>query len=128
MSGGNDPFNSDPNPYASPGASWGSAIPPAPHSGKAIAALVLGCVGLVAWCCPLLGLAITVPGLILGIIALKSDRRGMALAGIVLCSLGLVLSAVNAGWGAYMVISGQHPLLQPAGGNRAPPIQPFPRE
>jgi hypothetical protein len=128
MADGSDPFANDPNPYASPGASWDAAMPAAPHGGKAIAALILGCVSLVAWCCPLLGLAISIPGLILGIFGLKSSRRGMALAGVILCSLGLVLSAINGGWGAYMVISGQHPLLQPPGGNGAPPLQPFPGE
>src|SRR5437763_12579796 len=33
------------------------------NSGKAVAAFVLGCVGMVAWCLPILGLPVTITGL-----------------------------------------------------------------
>ena len=59
---------------------------------KAITSLVLGIVGMVSWLIPVLGLPIPVIGLIRGIRGVKSNKRGMAITGIVLCSIGLVLS------------------------------------
>ena len=79
--------------------------------GKAIASLVLGIIGLIAWLIPLFGLPISIVGLILGIKDMKSHNRGLAIAGIVLCILGLVLAIINASIGAYMGATGQHPLI-----------------
>ena len=56
----------------------------------AIASLVLGICGLFGWCIPCAGLPMGIVGLILGIKGLQSENRGMAIAGIVLCSLTLV--------------------------------------
>lgn len=81
-------------------------------TGKATASLVLGIVGLVVWCCPLAGLGVTIPGLVLGIKARKGPGSGRAIAGIILCVIGLVASIVNAIWGAYLGVTGQHPLFQ----------------
>ena len=59
-----------------------------------IAALTLGIVALITWIFPPLGFPISGIGLILGILALlvykKQKRR--AIAGIVLCFIGLVLN------------------------------------
>ena len=76
-------------------------------SGKAIASFVLGIIGLLAWCIPLVGLPVTIVGLVLGIKALPSQTRGLAIAGIVLCIVGLVGSIANAAVGAYMGATGQ---------------------
>ena len=81
-------------------------------SGKAVASLVLGIVGLGAWCIPLIGLPVSIIGLVLGIRALKSPSRGMAIAGIVLAILGLVATVIYAAVGVYLFTSGQHPLLK----------------
>ncbi len=80
-------------------------------SGKAIASLVLGILGLLAWFIPLFGAPITITGLVLGIKGLKSSNRGMAVAGIVLNIIGLVLTIINASIGAYLGATGQHPLI-----------------
>ncbi|MDF2540675.1 MAG: hypothetical protein K0S47_393 [Herbinix sp.] len=77
------------------------------HKGLAIASLVLGIIGLLAWCIPLFGLPITIVGLVLGILGLKSIYKGMAIAGIVLSSLGLLFSLVNSAIGAYLGATGQ---------------------
>jgi len=79
--------------------------------GKAIASLVLGIIGMLAWCIPLFGLPITLTGLILGIKDLGSRNRGMAIAGVVLCSIGLLLTLINGIYGAYLGATGQHPLV-----------------
>ena len=93
----------------------GSVAPPIAEgkgSGKAIASLVLGIIGLVAWFIPLFGLPISVTGLILGATATKSARRKMAIIGVVLCAIALALTCVNAAWGAYLGATGQLPLAQ----------------
>lgn len=81
------------------------------EQGKPVLSLVLGILGLFAWIIPLFGLPITITGLVYGIKALKGLKRGMALAGVILCSLGLAASAVNAIVGAYMGATGQHPVV-----------------
>jgi hypothetical protein len=78
-----------------------------PGAGKATASLVLGLVGLVAWLIPLFGLPISITGLVLGIVGLKSTRRGLAVAGVVLCAIVLVLSVINSAVGAYLGATGQ---------------------
>lgn len=75
--------------------------------GKAIASLVLGILGLLAWLLPLIGLPITIVGLVLGMVDRKSERRGLAMAGIVLNALFLALTLANAGYGAYLGATGQ---------------------
>ena len=67
---------------------------------------------MLAWCIPLFGAPITIIGLILGITSLKSPSRGMAIAGIVLSAVGLVATVINGILGAYMAVTGQHPLMQ----------------
>lgn len=79
---------------------------------EAVAALVLGVVSLIAWCLPLCGAPVTVIGLVLGVRGLQSSQRGIAIAGIALCSIGLLLTLVNAAIGAYLGATGQHPLLR----------------
>lgn len=75
--------------------------------GKAIAALVLGIVGLFAWLIPLIGFPVTIVGLILGVLGMKSENRGMAIAGVVLNIIFLVVTIVNSAIGAYMGSTGQ---------------------
>ena len=80
--------------------------------GLAIASFVIGVIGLVAWCIPCVGGPLTIVGLVLGIVGLNSPSRSMAIAGIVMNSISLLLTIVNAALGAYMAASGQHPLFQ----------------
>ena len=69
----------------------------------AITALVIGCVNALSWCVPL-----GVGGIVFGVIGLKSQKRGMAMAGLIIC---IVLSIINGIWGAYLMKTGQHPLF-----------------
>ena len=84
---------------------------PLREPGKPVASLVLGIVGLVTWLLPLVGLPVSITGLVFGVNALKRVRKGMALAGVVLCSIGLLLGALNFAWGAYLGATGQHPVV-----------------
>jgi len=79
---------------------------PADTSGKAVASLVLGLIGLAAWLLPIIGLPVTIIGLVMGAKGRRS-RPGMAGAGIVLSIIGLVLSLINAAYGAYLGATGQ---------------------
>jgi uncharacterized membrane protein len=80
--------------------------------GKAIASLVLGVSGLLAWCVPLLGFPICVVGIVLGAMSLRGPRGGFAIAGLVTSIVGLVLTLINGLLGGYMAATGQHPLFQ----------------
>ena len=79
---------------------------------EAIIAFVLGIVSLLAWCIPICGAPVTIAGIVLGIRGLQSSSmRVMAIVGIVLSSLGLIATVVNAAVGAYLGATGQHPLF-----------------
>jgi hypothetical protein len=67
----------------------------------------MGCIGLVCWIIPLIGLPLTITGLVFGIKSKKLGGGGSATAGIVLCSIGLALSVINAAIGAYLGATGQ---------------------
>lgn len=81
---------------------------PAPEKkGMSIASMVLGICGFIAWCLPLIGYPVTIVGLILGIIGIKKGAKGMAVAGIIMCSITLVLTIINSALGAYLGATGQ---------------------
>jgi len=60
--------------------------------------MVLGIVSLFAWLVPFLGFPIAVAGLVLGIVAINKGKepKGMAIAGVVMCPLGLIGSIISA--------------------------------
>jgi hypothetical protein len=109
---GGNPFGPPPvsdtegsgNPYLSPQSPLQAAAPP-PSNGKAIAALVLSLVGMIAWCCPLVGFPITILGLIFGILALREQRSTMAIIAVVLSSVGILLTGLNAISGVIMTMA-----------------------
>ena len=71
------------------------------NSGQAIASLVLGIVGLIFWLLPLLGLPITIVGLVMGTKGRRNSLKpAMATVGMVLSMIGLVLTAINMFLGA----------------------------
>ena len=74
-----------------------------------IAALVLGIIGLIAWFIPLFGFPVTIIGLIFGVLGQKREKKGLAIAGMVLSIIGLVLTIINSAIGAYQGATGQHP-------------------
>ena len=82
-------------PTASPPS---AALPPTTPNrpGLAIASLVLGLTTLIAWCLPICGAPLAIAGIITGILGLSSTNRGMAIAGRIIASLGLILSIANS--------------------------------
>lgn len=67
------------------------------HSGTAQAAMILGCVGLVAWCIPCLGFPVNLTGVILGATSPKTaTNANQARTGMILSIIGLGLSVMNA--------------------------------
>jgi len=81
------------------------SAPPAGADSRAVASLWLGTASLVCWCCPLIGIAVAVLGMVFGVLALPSHNKGMAIAGIALAAVGLALSALNAIVGAILWIN-----------------------
>ena len=75
--------------------------------GLSIASMILGIVGLVAWCLPIVGFPVCLTGLILGIIGIKKGGKGMAIAGIIMCSITLLFTIGNFVLGAMIALSAQ---------------------
>ncbi|MGF1581123.1 MAG: DUF4190 domain-containing protein [Gemmataceae bacterium] len=81
------------------------------QDGQATASMVLGLCSILAWCIPLIGLPVTIIGIVLGCKSMNSERRGQAITGVVLCSIFLIATLINAVAGALMVLNGNHPLI-----------------
>ncbi len=93
------PMYGAPNIYVQPAPyPYVLAVPPDPGAGQAVTSLVLGIVSTVFAFIPCFGLIAPVTGiigLIMGILGRKSTtRHGMAVAGIVLSSIGIGLSVL----------------------------------
>lgn len=88
---------------------WG----PAPANGLGVAALVLGIIGVVAFCMWGLGVILGILALIFGIVGRGRAKRGeatnggMALAGIILGSVAVVISAAFLGLMIWGIASGE---------------------
>lgn len=67
-----------------------------------ILALIFGILGLIACCIPCVGYPVAITAFVLGIIGLKKNGRGMAIAGIVLGVISFILSLVNSILGVAM--------------------------
>lgn len=80
-----------------------------------VVSLLLGILSIFAWLIPTLGLPITLLGLIIGVQTLRGVgmpnlrrvEKGMAVAAVVLCSLGLLATIGNFAYRAYLVVTGQ---------------------
>jgi hypothetical protein len=94
-----------PPPQAAPATTRGGS------SGRATAALVLGILAIPTALFPILGLIVGVVGLVLGLTAKGVIRRegltnmGHAKWGVILSSIGLVLTIINAVAGAIIATS-----------------------
>jgi hypothetical protein len=70
----------------------------------------LGIIGMIAWIIPIIGLPIAIIGL-LKALKYRAKYPTHYSGAIVLCTIALFLSIVNAGIGAYMGATGQHSLV-----------------
>jgi S1-C subfamily serine protease len=77
--------------------------------------LGLGIFALVAWLVPILGSVAGVVGLVLSARAIRGRRHGMAIAGTIVCGIGVTLSVIHGLLTALVTLSGD-----PASGD-APP-------
>jgi hypothetical protein len=69
-------------------------VPAGDKKGIAIASLIIGILSLCAslgWYC---GAPLSIVGLILGFLSVKSSGKGMAIAGIILSAVGLLLTII----------------------------------
>jgi hypothetical protein len=82
-----------------------AAGPPVAGDSKAVVALVLGLAAMGGCCCPLIGFPIAIAGLVMGILSLKSVNRSFAVAGIVLSSVGLLLTLASSVLGVVIMLS-----------------------
>lgn len=94
------------NPYQPPESLEPATVGPT-ASGQATASLILGILSLFGWCLPIVGLPMSITGMVLGIKNLQAANRSAAIAGIVLNAIGLVLSLVNAAFGAFLAVQGK---------------------
>lgn len=91
-------YNQPYNPYYANMAYSYPGMPMQPQGngmmGISIASMVLGIISIICCFMMLFNFLLVIPGLVFGIIAVvkKYDGKGMAIAGIVCCSVGLVLS------------------------------------
>jgi hypothetical protein len=75
--------------------------------GTTIASLILGIASLVAWLLPIVGFPVALIGLVLGLLGRQQLRSTWATVSLALCIIGLTLTAINAGLGAYSGMSRQ---------------------
>jgi hypothetical protein len=68
----------------------------------AITALVIGCVNILSWCIPLCGCPCGIAGIVFGAIGLKSNKKGFAIAGIILSAISILFTLGNAIAGIWM--------------------------
>lgn len=73
-------------------------VPQEEEKGMSIASMVLGIVGFIAWCLPIAGYPVTIVGIVLG-------GKGMAIAGIIMCTITLVLTLINSILGAFLSVA-----------------------
>lgn len=66
------------------------------NSGLAITSFVLGLVGLITWLVPICGFPMNLLGVIFGAMSLKSQQRGLAIAGLVMSIIGIVATITNS--------------------------------
>ncbi len=81
--------------------------PVRPKKDHAMLSLILGLIGIIAWIIPIIGFPVTIIGLVYGVNSLKGSRRGIALAGTILCIVFLLTTTVNSISGAYQGATGQ---------------------
>ena len=71
-------------------------------TGLGDASLIIGILSVFVFWCPLIGIPLTLVGLILGCLGLRANRNGTAIAGVVLCVVFLLGSLVSLMyWGAF---------------------------
>ena len=96
------PFYPQPYPAYAPAVSE-------PGSGQAVAGMILGIIGLIAWLLPLIGYPVSITGLVLALKGRRAfSRRTMATAGVVLSAIALGLTVLSSLIGIKSVYCKMH--------------------
>lgn len=74
---------------------------------QATTGMVVGIICLIAWCLPIVGLPLSIWGIIASIKGMNSSKHGQAIAGIVMSSIGLLLTILNAVAGVLIALNNQ---------------------
>ena len=94
------PGQQNPPPYYPPPYPLPYYPPPVPAEqgrGQALAGVILGSIGLIAWLLPILGYPIAIVGIIMAVKGRRSfSRRTMATVGLVLPIIALVLTVISS--------------------------------
>ncbi|ERJ12207.1 hypothetical protein [Haloplasma contractile] len=70
---------------------------------NALTGFILGLISIVAWFLPFIGLPLTIVGIVFSSKGLKStEKKGMAIAGLVLSIIFLIVTVINMVLGAIM--------------------------
>lgn len=72
---------------------------------KALTGFILGLCSIIAWILPLVGYPVTITGIALSAIGLKSKNRGLAIAGLILSIMFLIVTLINSAIGVMMMTS-----------------------
>lgn len=75
---------------------------PDKRNSLAMAGLVTGLLSLIAWLLPVCGAPLAISAVVLGFLSRHSSRRRMAIASVVIGTIGLVLALGNAALGMYL--------------------------
>jgi len=75
------------------------------QEGWGVASLILGLFGLLAWCCPLIGIVVGILAIIFGIMAIARGATALGIIGIILGALCLILSIINVIVGMAMMMA-----------------------
>ena len=78
------------------------------RKGFCIASMVLGIVAIVCFCLWYIAIPCGILAIIFGILGVKSTNKGMAIAGIVCSSIGLILFIALTIYGNYLQSSGMY--------------------
>ncbi len=114
MTGGHTPGPREPgpqaagyHPYATP-QYYGEPVARSTEKsaeGWGVTALILGLFGLIAWCCPIIGIIIGILAVIFGILSLGKGGGTQAIIGLILGIICLALSILNALLGMAMMMA-----------------------
>lgn len=77
-------------------------VNPGKNNGKATAGFVLGLVSIIAWIIPLFGIPVSVIGIIMSALGIKSEKKTKAIVGLVFSIIFLIATIINAVYGAML--------------------------
>lgn len=69
---------------------------------KAMVGFILGLVGIIAWVFPIIGVPVTILGIIFSALGINSQNRNKAIAGLILSIVFLVVTLINSFLGVLM--------------------------